>query len=68
MLSVNKEWRRKGIAKRLILLAVEAMKANGADEVRGLCAVFCTTMEDRAESCADLELYSLWAPSRADHS
>lgn len=33
MLSVSPSWRRRGIAQKLIALAVEAMKANGADEV-----------------------------------
>lgn len=52
MLSVQRQWRRKGIARRLIAMAVDAMKANGADEVRLLRPLGCRRwLSQRDFSC-----------------
>lgn len=36
MLCVDTPWRRRGIARRLVHVAIERMKADGAEEVRTL--------------------------------
>ncbi|KAI5451743.1 N-alpha-acetyltransferase 30 [Naganishia albida] len=48
MLSVDKNWRRRGIARRLIELAVEGMIARGADEI---------VLETETDNAASLSLY-----------
>jgi len=49
MLSVDRKWRRRGIAQRLVEMAIEAMRDKGADEIM---------LETEFDNISSLNLYA----------